>query len=523
MYALKMHSIAAVCTTLAYISYMLHSFTTLLKANAASYPHRRFERCVVRFPSTNIKIMFQSLIDDKASFQATLPHLPPPPLPQELSPSKQRRMIPPLKIDIPGPDANLGSPYPSPTGTLSAVNSAPTSPRAGTLQPHLNVTQDLQAVALAAAAAVGEKDVGNSRSSGSEGSNPPGKDETKPPYSYAQLIVQAIMSAPDKQLTLSGIYAYITKTYPYYRTADKGWQNSIRHNLSLNRYFIKVPRSQEEPGKGSFWRLDPASEAKLMDQAYRRRRQRGVLALEHHFGGVIIEVGTGFDSRCQWSAPASPSHNPQYNSGTFTPENLSREGSPAPNQNNESGDHAPLDHQRFTQAMQELSHVGSVITAPKTLTVAAGSINNGFTTLHQETKTENVRKSEGNAKKEEVKHENDKILESEFRPCTRFAANFIISEVSGNTGIRCPPPGVGVRHFPAPDQRLRQATYTDPHYHARPASATHHMIQGIPTMTLSRQPMAAYRDQSGQSTERPLQEITEEKEEEPASKQSKDI
>lgn len=106
----------------------------------------------------------------------------------------------------------------------SAVNSAPTSPRAGTLQPHLNVTQDLQAVALAAAAAVGEKDVGNSRSSGSEGSNPPGKDETKPPYSYAQLIVQAIMSAPDKQLTLSGIYAYITKTYPYYRTADKGWQ-----------------------------------------------------------------------------------------------------------------------------------------------------------------------------------------------------------------------------------------------------------------------------------------------------------
>ena len=56
-------------------------------------------------------------------------------------------------------------------------------------------------------------------------SNSPGEiDDTKPPYSYAQLIVQAITSAPDKQLTLSGIYSFITRNYPYYRTADKGWQ-----------------------------------------------------------------------------------------------------------------------------------------------------------------------------------------------------------------------------------------------------------------------------------------------------------
>ena len=104
----------------------------------------------------------------------------------------------------------------------------------------------------------------------------PGSDDQtnqKPPFSYAQLIIQAISSAPDHQLTLSGIYHFITKHYPYYRQIDKGWQNSIRHNLSLNRYFLKVPRSQEEPGKGSFWRIDQQCENKLIDQAWRKRHK----------------------------------------------------------------------------------------------------------------------------------------------------------------------------------------------------------------------------------------------------------
>ncbi len=108
----------------------------------------------------------------------------------------------------------------------SAANSCPTSPRGGA-GPR-RVTPDLQAAALAAAAATGSGTVGEekeSQSSGNDVGSP--KEETKPPYSYAQLIVQAIMSAQDKQLTLSGIYAYITKAYPYYRSADKGWQVSV--------------------------------------------------------------------------------------------------------------------------------------------------------------------------------------------------------------------------------------------------------------------------------------------------------
>ncbi|KAK7938784.1 hypothetical protein WMY93_002110 [Mugilogobius chulae] len=118
------------------------------------------------------------------------------------------------------------------------------------------------------------------------------KDDSKPPYSYAQLIVQAITLAQDKQLTLNGIYNHITKNYPYYRTADKGWQNSIRHNLSLNRYFIKVARSQEEPGKGSFWRIDPSSESKLVEQAFRKRRPRGVPCFRAPHGPLSSREGS---------------------------------------------------------------------------------------------------------------------------------------------------------------------------------------------------------------------------------------
>ncbi|CAG8540807.1 7047_t:CDS:2 [Paraglomus brasilianum] len=94
----------------------------------------------------------------------------------------------------------------------------------------------------------------------------------KPPMSYAALIAQAINAAPHRKLTLNGIYNYITNEYPYYRIAQNGWQNSIRHNLSLNKAFMKVPRKVNEPGKGAFWSIDPNNEGQLCNGAYKKKR-----------------------------------------------------------------------------------------------------------------------------------------------------------------------------------------------------------------------------------------------------------
>jgi len=66
----------------------------------------------------------------------------------------------------------------------------------------------------------------------------------KPPYSFSCLIFMAIEESPHKRLPVKEIYNWIQANFPFFRVAPTGWKNSVRHNLSLNKCFMKVEKDR---------------------------------------------------------------------------------------------------------------------------------------------------------------------------------------------------------------------------------------------------------------------------------------
>lgn len=96
-------------------------------------------------------------------------------------------------------------------------------------------------------------------------------DGTKPPHSYAQLIGMSILRSPARRLTLAQIYKWISDTFSFYNISEQGWQNSIRHNLSLNKAFHKQERPKDDPGKGNYWAILPGLEHQFIKEKVTRK------------------------------------------------------------------------------------------------------------------------------------------------------------------------------------------------------------------------------------------------------------
>ncbi|XP_043079896.1 forkhead box protein F2a isoform X1 [Puntigrus tetrazona] len=142
-----------------------------------------------------------------------------------------------------------------PLDTPAPIRSSPAS---SAMHSALQSTQ----TALESTAATGSK--GKKSNSGM-------RRPEKPPYSYIALIVMAIQSSPTKRLTLSEIYQFLQARFPFFRGSYQGWKNSVRHNLSLNECFIKLPKGLGRPGKGHYWTIDPGSEFMFEEGSFRRR------------------------------------------------------------------------------------------------------------------------------------------------------------------------------------------------------------------------------------------------------------
>ncbi|GAA42293.2 forkhead box protein N3 [Clonorchis sinensis] len=125
---------------------------------------------------------------------------------------------------------------------------------------------------------------------------------TKPNYSYTHLIFMAIESTPQKCMTVNQIYNWCESNFPFYKHAGAGWKNSLRHNLSINKSFKRLPRDSRGPGRGAFWTVEPRERATLLDAIKRN---------PWNYNNMAALVSASSDSTGRASVPLMDFSNPQ--------------------------------------------------------------------------------------------------------------------------------------------------------------------------------------------------------------------
>ncbi|UYV84318.1 FOXF1 [Cordylochernes scorpioides] len=100
-----------------------------------------------------------------------------------------------------------------------------------------------------------------------------GKRKEKPPETYITLILMAITESVNQRCTLNEIYMYLWQRFEFFRGTYIGWKNSIRHNLSINEIFVKVPKEHGQPPKGHYWTINH-KKMHMFENRFSKRRTR---------------------------------------------------------------------------------------------------------------------------------------------------------------------------------------------------------------------------------------------------------
>ncbi|KAJ9125460.1 hypothetical protein QFC22_000421 [Naganishia vaughanmartiniae] len=104
-----------------------------------------------------------------------------------------------------------------------------------------------------------------------------GPEPIKPDLTYATIIYRALAGVDRGRGTLGQVCDWVANEWEWFKmNPESGWQNSIRHNLSLNKAFLKVPRVPEDDpeSKGSVWILDPVHAPELVERERKAAEQK---------------------------------------------------------------------------------------------------------------------------------------------------------------------------------------------------------------------------------------------------------
>eukprot|EP00049_Salpingoeca_infusionum_P022085 m.5275 g.5275 ORF g.5275 m.5275 type:complete len:651 (-) comp4884_c1_seq1:345-2297(-) len=158
------------------------------------------------------------------------------------------------------------------------------------------------------------------------------EDTQKPPLSFPCLIGLAMLDADCAHMAVGDLYKRICARFPYFCTAKKGWKNSIRHNLSLNKFFIKVeqPTYTGSDKKSALWGMTPgmaslmkkdivSCERKFRERAARQRAQSSAVTSSTNANGKRSHAASTTTSRS-----ASPTVSSGRTSGPRSPTPVSK-------------------------------------------------------------------------------------------------------------------------------------------------------------------------------------------------------